>query len=77
MGHEVEGNNNNSNYCFSKIQLVGQKSNKTKHLSLDIKARLESFSFRLTFKRRFFASFREETEIKSLHSVTLKALTAR
>ena len=30
-GHEAERNN----YCFSKIQLVGQKKNiKTKHLSL-------------------------------------------
>ena len=37
-GHEGERNN----YCFSKIQLVGQKSYKTKHLSL-VKARLKSF----------------------------------
>ena len=28
-GHEGERNN-----CFSKIQLVGQKNNETKHLSL-------------------------------------------
>ena len=32
------------NTCFSKIQLVGQKNIKTKHLSL-VKARLQS-SFR-------------------------------
>ena len=36
-GYESERNN-----CFSKIQLVGQKSIETKHLSL-VKARLESF----------------------------------
>ena len=34
MGHEGERNN-----CFSKIQLVGQKSIETKHLS-QVKARL-------------------------------------
>ena len=30
------------NNCFSKIQLVGPKNNKTKHLS-QVKARLQSF----------------------------------
>ena len=35
IAHEGERNNN----CFSKIQLVGQKNIKTKHLLL-VKARL-------------------------------------
>ena len=37
MGYEGERNN-----CFSKIQLVGQKNIKTKHLS-QVKARHRSF----------------------------------
>ena len=32
IGHEGKRNNNN-NYCFSKIQQVGQKNIETKHLS--------------------------------------------
>ena len=43
-GHEGERNNNN--YCFSKIQLVGQKNIETKHL-WQVKARLQS-SFNAT-----------------------------
>ena len=38
-GYEGERNNN---YCFSKIQLVGQKNIETKHLS-QVKARRQSF----------------------------------
>ena len=38
MGYEGERNN----YCFSKIQLVGQKNIKTKHLS-QVKAGHQSF----------------------------------
>ena len=38
-GYEGERNNN---YCFSKIQLVGQKNNETKHLS-QVKARNQSY----------------------------------
>ena len=39
-GHEGERNN-----CFSKIQLVGQKNIKTKHLS-QVKARPQSSFYR-------------------------------
>ena len=38
IAHEGERNN----YCFSKIQVVGQKNIETKHLSL-VKARFLSF----------------------------------
>ena len=39
IGYEGERNNN---YCFSKIQLVGQKNMEAKHLS-QVKARHQSF----------------------------------
>ena len=39
MGYESIAHEGESNNCFSKIQLVGQKDIETKHLSLD-KARL-------------------------------------
>ena len=41
MGYQLRGHEGESNnyYCFSKIQLVGQKNVEIKHLSL-VKARL-------------------------------------
>ena len=39
MGYGLRGHEGEMNNCFSKIQLVGQKNIKTKHLSL-VKARL-------------------------------------
>ena len=42
MGYLLRGHEGNRNNCFSKIQLVGQKSIETKHLSL-VKTRLSSF----------------------------------
>ena len=40
VAHEAEGHEGErNNYCFSKIQLVGQKNIKIKHLSL-VKARV-------------------------------------
>ena len=41
MGHSLRGyeDERNNNYCFRKIQLVGQKNIKTKHLLL-VKTRL-------------------------------------
>ena len=41
MGYESIGHEGERNNCFSKIQLVGQKNIKTKHLS-QFKARLQS-----------------------------------
>ena len=40
IGYSLRGHKNERNNCFSKIQLVGQKNIKTKHLSL-VKARLD------------------------------------
>ena len=39
MGYWLRGHEGKRNNCFSKIQPVGQKNIKTKHLSL-VKARL-------------------------------------
>ena len=41
MGYLLRGHEGERNNCFSKIQLVGQKNMKTKHLS-QVKARLQS-----------------------------------
>ena len=40
MGYWLRGHEGKRNNCFSKIQLVGQKNTKTKHLS-QVKARLQ------------------------------------
>ena len=42
MGYWLRGHEGERNKCFSKIQLVGQKNIKTKHLS-QVKATLQSF----------------------------------
>ena len=34
MGYRLKAHEGERNNCFSKIQLVGQKNNETKHLSL-------------------------------------------
>ena len=36
MGYWLRGHEGERNNCFSKIQLVGQKSIETKHLSQDL-----------------------------------------
>ena len=41
IAHEAKGHEGKKNNCFSKIQLVGQKHIKTKHLAL-VNARLYS-----------------------------------
>ena len=41
MGYRLRGYEGERNNCFSKIQVVGQKNIKTKHLS-QVKARLQS-----------------------------------
>ena len=41
MGYSLRDHEGERNNCFSKIQLVGQKNIKTKHLS-QVKARLQS-----------------------------------
>ena len=41
MGYWLRGHEGERNNCLSKIQLVGQKNIKTKHLS-QVKARLQS-----------------------------------
>ena len=41
MGYWLRGHEGERNNCLSKIQLVGQKNIKTKHL-LQVKARLQS-----------------------------------
>ena len=41
IGHWLRGHEGERNNCFSKIQPVGQKSIKMKHLS-QVKARLQS-----------------------------------
>ena len=43
MGYWLRGYEGERNNCFSKIQLVGQKSIETKHL-LQVKARHQFFS---------------------------------
>ena len=45
MGYWFRGYEGERNNCFSKIQLVGQKNIKTKHLS-QVKARHQSFFHR-------------------------------
>ena len=42
VGHWLRGYEDERNYCFSKIQLDGQKNIETKHLS-QVKARNQSF----------------------------------
>ena len=42
MGYGLRGYEGERNNCFSKIQLVGQKNIKTKHLSR-VKGRLQYF----------------------------------
>jgi len=36
IAHEAKGHEGKKNNCFSKIQLVGQKHIKTKHLALSL-----------------------------------------
>ena len=43
MGYWLRGHEGERNNCFSKIQLVGQKSIKTTKRLLQVKARLQSF----------------------------------
>ena len=57
MGYQLRGHEGESNnyYCFSKIQLVGQKNIEIKHLSL-VKARLFSAKTLQTLQTLFTSS---------------------
>ena len=50
MGYRLRGYKGERNNCFSKIQLVGQRNIKTKHLS-QVKTRHQSFFTAETLQR--------------------------
>ena len=52
MGYLLKAHEGKRNNCFSKIQLHGQKSIETKHLS-QVKARHQSFFTAKTLKIRY------------------------